>query len=75
MNTHSIMKCPVSKEDITIVSYPPYGSSWSGWAAGKSEIICCYKTNDFAPVCMKESGRVYTEGSLKDKNVCTMQTS
>ena len=75
MNTHSKMRCPILKENITIISYPPYGSAWTGFTDGRSEIICPYKKiHGIAPVCRKKSGQKYTKGYAKDKNVCLMQS-
>ena len=72
--THSIMKCPVSKEDITIISYPPFGSAWAGFRGGRSEIICPYLyTIIIHPCCRKDSGAYYTSSSdIKGKNACIM---
>ena len=73
MNTHSKMKCSISNEDITVVSYPPYGSAWTGFTGGRSEIICPWKrSNNFSPVCGKESGRMYTDGTAEGENVCIL---
>jgi len=76
MTSHSKMHCPILGGDITIISYPPYGNSWSGWVSGEVEIICPHKTYDrlgICPVCRKESGRVYVSGAADGLNVCIME--
>lgn len=73
MNTHSKMQCPISEQDITIVSYQPAASAWSGNTSGYYEIVCPYRTDGVHSVCDKDSGKIWGgSSSHSGKNVCIM---
>lgn len=73
-NTHSKMICPISTENITIISYPPI-ANWLGGVSGSSEIICPYREGGLQPACDKETGKIWKKiGSFPEKNKCIIKS-